>query len=95
MLILYTVYSSIHFLFLLSFSSLVVSIYTSKLKRCLSLSGKSKLADASAEPDAPEPETQTTAESNPTSDEQSSPESQDLPSEKSEGEQDLSAMEVE
>ncbi|XP_053296241.1 endoplasmic reticulum junction formation protein lunapark-A [Pleuronectes platessa] len=57
--------------------------------------GKSKLADASAEPDAEEPETQTTAESHPTSDEQSSPESQDLPSEKSEGEQDLSAMEVE
>ncbi|XP_060944341.1 endoplasmic reticulum junction formation protein lunapark-A [Limanda limanda] len=57
--------------------------------------GKSKLADASAEPDAEEPETQTTAESHPTSDEQSPPESQDLPSEKSDGEQDVSAMEVE
>ncbi|XP_034430516.1 endoplasmic reticulum junction formation protein lunapark-A [Hippoglossus hippoglossus] len=57
--------------------------------------GKSKLTDASAEPDAEEPETPTTAESNPTSDEQSSPESQDVPSEKSDGEQDLSAMEVE
>ncbi|XP_023261478.1 endoplasmic reticulum junction formation protein lunapark-A-like [Seriola lalandi dorsalis] len=60
-----------------------------------SVLGKSKLADASAETDTQEPGTLTTAASNSVSDGQSTPESQDLPAEKSDGEQDLSAMEVE
>ncbi|KAG7502729.1 hypothetical protein JOB18_025346 [Solea senegalensis] len=58
-------------------------------------SGKSKLVDTSAEVNTQEPDTPTTTESDSMSDEQNMPESQDLPSEKSEGEQDLSAMEVE
>ncbi|XP_044073489.1 endoplasmic reticulum junction formation protein lunapark-A isoform X2 [Siniperca chuatsi] len=45
--------------------------------------------------DTQEPGTSTTTEPSPTSDSQSTSESQDLPSEKSDGEQDLSAMEVE
>ncbi|XP_018531299.1 endoplasmic reticulum junction formation protein lunapark-A isoform X1 [Lates calcarifer] len=57
--------------------------------------GKSRLADVSAETDTQEPSTPTTAESNSVSDGQSTPESQDLPPEKSDGEQDVSAMEVE
>ncbi|GLD67512.1 protein lunapark isoform X2 [Lates japonicus] len=57
--------------------------------------GKSRLADVSAEADTQEPSTPTTAESNSVSDGQSTPESQDLPPEKSDGEQDVSAMEVE
>nr|XP_046260555.1 endoplasmic reticulum junction formation protein lunapark-A isoform X2 [Scatophagus argus] len=57
--------------------------------------GKSKLADASAEADTQEPGTPTTTEPSSASDGQTTPESQDLPSEKSDGEQDLSAMEVE
>ncbi|XP_040005185.1 endoplasmic reticulum junction formation protein lunapark-A [Xiphias gladius] len=60
-----------------------------------SVLGKSKLVDVSAETDAQEPGTPTTAESNCVSSGQSTPDSQDLPPEKSDGEQDLSAMEVE
>ncbi|XP_071387970.1 endoplasmic reticulum junction formation protein lunapark-A [Centroberyx affinis] len=56
--------------------------------------GNDKLADASAESDTQEPGTPTT-EGSPKSDEQGTPESQDPPSEKSDGEQDVSAMEVE
>uniref|UniRef100_A0A8D3AWP9 Endoplasmic reticulum junction formation protein lunapark n=1 Tax=Scophthalmus maximus TaxID=52904 RepID=A0A8D3AWP9_SCOMX len=56
---------------------------------------KSKLADAPAEPDTQEPGTPTAEESNSMSDGQCTPESPDPPSEKSDGEQDLSAMEVE
>ncbi|KAM3608462.1 uncharacterized protein V6R79_026081 [Siganus canaliculatus] len=60
-----------------------------------SVLGKSKFADAPAEADTQEPGTPTTAEPASASDGQTTPESQDLPSEKSDGEQDLSAMEVE
>uniref|UniRef100_UPI0037E85B68 endoplasmic reticulum junction formation protein lunapark-A isoform X2 n=1 Tax=Semicossyphus pulcher TaxID=241346 RepID=UPI0037E85B68 len=61
-----------------------------------SLLEKSKLADVSAETDpTPEPGTPTTTEPSSASENQSTPESQDPPSEKSDGEQDLSAMEVE
>ncbi|XP_071330980.1 endoplasmic reticulum junction formation protein lunapark-A [Trachinotus anak] len=60
-----------------------------------SVLGKSKLADVSAETDTKEPGTPATAESNSVSEGQSTLESQDLPAEKSDGEQDLSAMEVE
>lgn len=60
-----------------------------------SVLGKTKHADISAETDTQEPGTSTTAELSSASDDQSTPESQDLPSEKSDGEQDLSAMEVE
>ncbi|KAM6978581.1 endoplasmic reticulum junction formation protein lunapark-A [Tautogolabrus adspersus] len=56
---------------------------------------KSKLADVSGETDPKEPGTPTTTEPSCASDSQSTPESQDPPSEKSDGEQDLSAMEVE
>ncbi|XP_035532696.1 endoplasmic reticulum junction formation protein lunapark-A [Morone saxatilis] len=56
---------------------------------------KSKLADVSAESDTQEPSTPTTTEPSSASDSQTTPESQDLPSEKSDEEQDLSAMEVE
>lgn len=56
---------------------------------------KTKLADDSAETDAQEPGTPPTTEPSCASDGQSTPESQDPPSEKSDGEQDLSAMEVE
>lgn len=65
------------------------------MKYCLWLSEKSKLADAPAEPDTQEPGTPTAEESNSMSDGQCTPESPDPPSEKSDGEQDLSAMEVE
>ncbi|XP_026232719.1 endoplasmic reticulum junction formation protein lunapark-A isoform X1 [Anabas testudineus] len=54
---------------------------------------KTKLADVSAETD--DSGALTTTEPISTSDSQSTPESEDLPSEKSDGEQDLSAMEVE
>lgn len=57
--------------------------------------GKTKLADVSAETDTQEPGTPTTAEPSSASDGQTTLESQDLPSEKSDGEQDVSAMEVE
>jgi len=60
-----------------------------------SVLGKTKDADVSAETDTQEPETPTTTEASSASDDQSTPESQDLPSEKSDGEQDVSAMEVE
>ncbi|XP_040913945.1 endoplasmic reticulum junction formation protein lunapark-A isoform X1 [Toxotes jaculatrix] len=60
-----------------------------------SVLGKSKLADVSAEMDTQEPGTLTAAESSSVSDGQSTPESQDPPAERSDGEQDLSAMEVE
>lgn len=60
-----------------------------------SVLGKTKLADVSAETDAHEPGSPTTTEPGSASDAETSPESQDLPSEKSDGEQDLSAMEVE
>ncbi|XP_060910472.1 endoplasmic reticulum junction formation protein lunapark-A [Labrus mixtus] len=56
---------------------------------------KSKLADVSAETDPQGPGTPTTTEPSCASDSQSTPESQDPSSEKSDGEQDLSAMEVE
>ncbi|XP_020490088.2 endoplasmic reticulum junction formation protein lunapark-A [Labrus bergylta] len=56
---------------------------------------KSKLADVSAETDPQGPDTPTTTEPSCASDSQSTPESQEPPSEKSDGEQDLSAMEVE
>lgn len=49
----------------------------------------------SAEPDTQEPGTPTTTEPGSASDGQTTPESQDAPSEKSDEEQDLSAMEVE
>ncbi|KAF1382568.1 hypothetical protein PFLUV_G00145150 [Perca fluviatilis] len=60
-----------------------------------SVLGQTKLADVSAETDTKEPGTPTTNEPSSESDGQSTPESQDLPSEKSDGEQDVSAMEVE
>ncbi|XP_041806579.1 endoplasmic reticulum junction formation protein lunapark-A [Chelmon rostratus] len=60
-----------------------------------SVLGKAKLADVSAETDTQEPGTPTTTEPSSASDGQTTPESQDLPAEKSDGEQDLSAMEVE
>lgn len=60
-----------------------------------SVLGQTKLADVSAEMDTPEPSTPTTTEPSSASDSQSTPESQDLPSEKSDGELDVSAMEVE
>ncbi|XP_075963577.1 endoplasmic reticulum junction formation protein lunapark-A [Anarhichas minor] len=60
-----------------------------------SVSGQTKLADVSAETDTQEPGTPATTEPGSASDSQSTPESQDLPSEKSDGEQDVSAMEVE
>lgn len=55
----------------------------------------SKLADVSAESDTQEPDASTTTDPSSASDSQSTPESQDPPLEKSDGEQDLSAMEVE
>lgn len=60
-----------------------------------SVLGKTKLADVSAETDTQEPGTATTTEPGSASDAETTPESRDLPSEKSDGEQDLSAMEVE
>ncbi|KAM7407425.1 hypothetical protein PAMA_003243 [Pampus argenteus] len=57
--------------------------------------GKTNHADVSAETDAQEPGTPTNTEPSSVSDDQNIPESQDLVSEKSDGEQDLSAMEVE
>lgn len=57
--------------------------------------GKTKLADVSAETDTQEPGTPSTTEPSSASDGQTTPESQDLPLENSEGEHDLSAMEVE
>ncbi|XP_068560800.1 endoplasmic reticulum junction formation protein lunapark-A [Cebidichthys violaceus] len=60
-----------------------------------SVSEQTKLADVSAETDTQEPGTPATTEPSSASDSQSTPESQDLPSEKSDGEQDVSAMEVE
>ncbi|XP_053184960.1 endoplasmic reticulum junction formation protein lunapark-A [Scomber japonicus] len=60
-----------------------------------SVLGKTKHADDSAETDTRGPETPTTTEPSSASDDQTTPESQDLPTEKSDGEQDLSAMEVE
>ncbi|KAM9347215.1 endoplasmic reticulum junction formation protein lunapark-A [Symphorus nematophorus] len=60
-----------------------------------SVLGKTKLADVSAETDTQEPGTPTTTEPSSVSDGQTTPESQDQPSEKSDGEHDLSAMEVE
>uniref|UniRef100_G3NL35 Endoplasmic reticulum junction formation protein lunapark n=1 Tax=Gasterosteus aculeatus aculeatus TaxID=481459 RepID=G3NL35_GASAC len=56
---------------------------------------QSLLADVSAEADTQEPGTPTSTEPSSASDNQSTPESQDLPSEKSDAEQDVSAMEVE
>ncbi|XP_008326530.1 endoplasmic reticulum junction formation protein lunapark-A [Cynoglossus semilaevis] len=56
---------------------------------------KSRLADVSAQLDTEEPGSQTTAETNSVSDDHGAAEAEELPSEKSEGEQDLSAMEVE
>ncbi|XP_042350933.1 endoplasmic reticulum junction formation protein lunapark-A [Plectropomus leopardus] len=60
-----------------------------------SVLGQTKLTDVSAETDLQEPGTPTSTEPSTASDGQSTPESQDLPSEKSDGEQDVSAMEVE
>lgn len=56
---------------------------------------KTKLADVPAGTDTPEPDTPTTTELSSASDSQNTPESQDLPSEKSDEEHDSSAMEVE
>uniref|UniRef100_A0A3Q1GFY8 Endoplasmic reticulum junction formation protein lunapark n=1 Tax=Acanthochromis polyacanthus TaxID=80966 RepID=A0A3Q1GFY8_9TELE len=58
-------------------------------------SEKTKLADVPAGTDTPEPDTPTTTELSSASDRQNTPESQDLPSEKSDEEHDSSAMEVE
>ncbi|KAL6100834.1 lnpk [Pungitius sinensis] len=60
-----------------------------------SLLGQTKPADVSAETDTQEPGTPTSTEPGSASDSQSTPESQDPPSEKSDAEQDVSAMEVE
>ncbi|XP_034550516.1 endoplasmic reticulum junction formation protein lunapark-A [Notolabrus celidotus] len=61
-----------------------------------SVTEDSKLADVSAESDTQEPGTPTTTEPSSASDSQSTPpELEDAPVEKSDGEQDLSAMEVE
>lgn len=57
--------------------------------------GKTKLADVPAGADTQEPDTPTTTELSSASDSQNTPESQDLPSEKSDEEHDSSAMEVE
>ncbi|KAM8856183.1 endoplasmic reticulum junction formation protein lunapark-A isoform 3-T3 [Spinachia spinachia] len=57
--------------------------------------GQTKLADVSAETDTQGPDTPTSTEPSSTSDSQSTPESRDVPSEKSDAEQDVSAMEVE
>ncbi|XP_069558697.1 endoplasmic reticulum junction formation protein lunapark-A [Brachyistius frenatus] len=59
------------------------------------LLGKTKLADVPDETDTQEPGTPTASEPSSASDSHNTPESQDLPSEKSDSEQDLSAMEVE
>ncbi|KAM9343103.1 endoplasmic reticulum junction formation protein lunapark-A [Pholidichthys leucotaenia] len=59
------------------------------------VSGKTTLADVPAGADTQEPGIPTTTEPSSASDSQNTPESQDLPSEKSDGEHDLSAMEVE
>ena len=67
----------------------------SEVQNYLLLSGKTKHADDSAETDTRGPETPTTTEPSSASDDQTTPESQDQPTEKSDGEQDLSAMEVE
>ncbi|XP_045911015.1 endoplasmic reticulum junction formation protein lunapark-A isoform X1 [Micropterus dolomieu] len=56
---------------------------------------KTKLADFSAETDTQKPGTPMTTEPSPLSDSESTPQSQDLPPDKSDGEQDVSAMEVE
>lgn len=61
----------------------------------LLLSEKTKLADFSAETDTQKPGTPMTTEPSPLSDSESTPQSQDLPPDKSDGEQDVSAMEVE
>ncbi|XP_068428639.1 endoplasmic reticulum junction formation protein lunapark-A [Clinocottus analis] len=61
----------------------------------LSVLGQTKLADVSADTDTQEPGTPTTTEPSSASGSQTTPESQDLPSEKSDGELDVSAMEVE
>ncbi|XP_074550615.1 endoplasmic reticulum junction formation protein lunapark-A [Halichoeres trimaculatus] len=60
-----------------------------------SLIENSKVADVSAESDTQGPDASTATEPSSASDSQSTPESQDPPLEKSDGEQDLSAMEVE
>ncbi|XP_062421144.1 endoplasmic reticulum junction formation protein lunapark-A isoform X3 [Pungitius pungitius] len=60
-----------------------------------SLLGQTKPADVSAETDTQEPGTPTSTEPGSASDSQSTPESQDPHSEKSDAEQDVSAMEVE
>lgn len=54
-----------------------------------------KLTDVPAGSNTQEPAIPTATEPSSASDGQNTPESQDLPSEKSDGEQDLSAMEVE
>ncbi|KAM4609259.1 endoplasmic reticulum junction formation protein lunapark-A [Polymixia lowei] len=60
----------------------------------LPIPGKKELADLPAEAETQEPETPT-KEGSSESDEKGTPESQDPPSEKSDGDQDVSAMEVE
>lgn len=57
--------------------------------------GRTKLADVPAGTDTQEPDTPTTTDLSSASDSQNTPESQDLPSEKSDEEHDSSAMEVE
>lgn len=66
-----------------------------QFKKTKSKSGQTKPADVSAEADTQEPGTPTSTEPSSASDNQSTPESQDLPLEKSDAEQDVSAMEVE
>uniref|UniRef100_A0A1A7X0R9 Endoplasmic reticulum junction formation protein lunapark n=2 Tax=Iconisemion striatum TaxID=60296 RepID=A0A1A7X0R9_9TELE len=56
---------------------------------------KAKLNDVPVGEDAQKPGTETTTEPGSASDDQNTPESQDLPAEKSDAEQDVSAMEVE
>lgn len=58
-------------------------------------SSGTKKDDGSAETDGKEPVTLTATEASRASEDQTMPESQDLPTEKSEGELDCSAMEVE
>lgn len=59
------------------------------------LSGTAKLADGCAETDGKEPVAPAAAEVSCVSEDQTTPESRDLPAENSEAEHDCSAMEVE
>lgn len=74
---------------------IVQNALKSEIKNYIYLLGKTALADVSAETDTQEPGTPITTEPSSASDGQTPPESEDLPPEKSDEEQDLSAMEVE